>query len=258
MAYTIIIPARLASTRLPNKPLADIAGLPMVIRTAMVAQKTGARLVVAADSTALADVCSAHNIECCITDPALASGTDRVAQAASLLGLPDDAVVINLQCDEPMMDARIIEAVAAHLLANADEPMATAAHRLRTPEDMFNPNAVKVVLNQAQKAMYFSRAPIPWLRDAWGQVDDWATLPSRQNLNALSHVLRHVGVYGYHVQALKSIRDLPPSPLEGLEMLEQLRVLYHGINIHVTETPYSAGIAVDTLPDLAAVRAFFA
>ena len=252
MSFIVIIPARLASTRLPDKPLADLGGKPMVVRVAERAALSGAsRVIVATDHADIAAACTAHGVAVCMTRADHPSGTDRIAEVAALMGLPDAAVIVNVQGDEPLIAPELIAATAA--LVDATVPMATAAHAIDSMADLRNPNVVKVVLNGAGRALYFSRAPIPWDRDGFGTASDLpATLPPGLM------PLRHVGLYAYRNDFLQRYPTLAPSPLERIEALEQLRVLWHGlpIAVHVTHTAPAAG--VDTPEDLLRVRAFFA
>ena len=249
MSFIVIIPARLASTRLPNKPLADLGGKPMVVRVAERARESGAeRIVVATDHADILAACAAHGIEACMTRADHPSGTDRIAEVARSLGLPGDAVVVNLQGDEPLIDPALLSACAARI--SRDVPMATCAHPLHDAADAFNPNVVKVVLDKLGRALYFSRATIPWHRDGFAQ--------NRDQLPAGYVPLRHIGLYAYSNAFLQQYPQLEPSPLETIEALEQLRVLWHGIPIavHVTDSAPAAG--VDTPEDLERVRAYFA
>ena len=263
MPFTVIIPARLASTRLPGKPLADLGGKPMVVRVAERAALSGAaRIIVATDHADIAAACAAYGIEVCLTRADHPSGTDRIAEVARTLGLAPDAVIVNLQGDEPLIDVALLAATAAHICAAV--PMATCAHRLYDAADAFNPNVVKVVLDKAGRALYFSRATIPWHRDAFaagsGVLSD-GDAPLRPNpVLALPDgyaPLRHIGLYAYRNDFLQAYPGLAVSPLEAIEALEQLRVLWHGypIAVHVTESGPEAG--VDTPDDLARVRQFF-
>ena len=248
MGFVVIIPARLASTRLPNKPLADLGGKPMVVRVAERAALSGAeRIIVATDHADIAAACSAHGIEVCMTRADHPSGTDRIAEVARSLGLASDAVVVNLQGDEPLIDPALLAATAACISAAA--PMATCAHPITDAADAFNPNVVKVVLNKAGCALYFSRATIPWHRDGFAR--------SREALPTGCEPLRHIGLYAYANHFLQAYPGLEASPLETIEALEQLRVLWHGypIAVHVTDRTPAAG--VDTPDDLARVRALF-
>ncbi len=250
MDAVVLIPARLASSRLPDKPLADIGGQPMVVRVAQRARRSGAaRVVVAADSPAIVQACAAHGVEAVLTDVAHPSGTDRLAQACDILGLPDDTVVVNVQGDEPLIDPALVGAVAGLLRDRGDCAMSTAAHPIAEVAEFLNPNVVKVVADARGTALYFSRAPMPWWRD--GYADGVRRLPTPAPL-------RHIGLYGYRRSFLRSFPQLPPAPLEQLESLEQLRALWHGhrIALHVTQT--APGPGVDTPEDLARVRALVA
>ena len=252
MAYTVLIPARLASTRLPNKPLADIAGIPMVVRVALRVREgldRRARVVVAADHRSITDACSAYGIEALLTRQDHPSGSDRLAQASTLLGLADDNIVVNVQGDEPLIDPALVDSVAALLQNQAAARMATAAHAIDNWQDFTNPNIVKVVTNAVGFAQYFSRAPIPWWRDGYADAKPSLAQPAP---------LRHIGIYAYRAGFLRQFPLLPPSPLEQIEALEQLRALWHGhqIAVHISASAPHAG--VDTPEDLARVRAHFA
>ncbi len=248
MTFSVLIPARLTSSRLPNKPLADIGGLPMVVRVAQQAMKSQAtHVVVAADDERILQACRAHDIECLLTRADHATGSDRLAQACELLALSDDAVVLNVQGDEPLIDPQLIDDCARLLMQQTDCVMSTAAHPLHDAHDMLSPHVVKVVLDAQQRALYFSRAPIPWWRDA----------PEVGQIHPSLAPLRHIGLYGYRAGFLKQFPTLAASPLETIESLEQLRVLWHGhrIAVHITAKAPPAG--VDTPEDLARVRALF-
>jgi len=248
MRFTVIIPARLASTRLPNKPLADLGGKPMVVRVAERARASGAaRIVVATDHPDILAACAAHGVEARMTRSDHPSGTDRIAEVARDLGLGMDEVVVNLQGDEPLIDPALLAACASRI--GLDVPMATCAHPLHAAADVFNPNVVKVVLDKAGRALYFSRASIPWHRDAFAATRD--TLPAGYA------PLRHIGLYAYSNAFLQAYPGLEPAPLEQVEALEQLRVLWHGypIAVHVTDSAPEGG--VDTPEDLARVRLHF-
>ena len=247
--FTVIIPARLASTRLPNKPLADLGGKPMVVRVAERAALSGAsRIIVATDHASIRAACAEHGVEVCMTRADHPSGTDRIAEVARTLGLAADAVVVNLQGDEPLIDPALVAATAA--LISAHVPMATSAHPLDAVDDAFNPNVVKVVLDKTGRALYFSRATIPWHRDGFAAT--------RAALPAGYAPLRHIGLYAYRNDFLQAYPQLEVAPLEAVEALEQLRVLWHGypIAVHVTATAPAAG--VDTPEDLARVRLHYA
>jgi 3-deoxy-manno-octulosonate cytidylyltransferase (CMP-KDO synthetase) len=248
MSFVVIIPARLASTRLPNKPLADLGGKPMVVRVAERAQQSGAaRIIVATDHADIAAACAAHGVEACMTRADHPSGTDRIAEVAHTLGLAPDAVVVNLQGDEPLIDPALLAACAARIAA--DVPMATCAHPLSDVQDAFNPNVVKVVLDKAGRALYFSRATIPWHRDGFAA--------SREQLPAGYVPLRHIGLYAYSNAFLQRYPQLEVSPLESIEALEQLRVLWHGVPIAVHVTAEAPHAGVDTPADLERVRLFY-
>jgi len=248
MSFIVIIPARLASTRLPNKPLADLGGKPMVVRVAEQAALSGAsRVIVATDHEDIRAACAAHGVEVCMTRSDHQSGTDRIAEVARTLALPADAVVVNLQGDEPLIEPSLLSACAAQISASV--PMATCAHPLHEVADAFNPNVVKVVLDKAGRALYFSRATIPWHRDGFAQ--------SKEQLPVGYVPLRHIGLYAYSNAFLQTYPTLAASPLEAIEALEQLRVLWHGyaIAVHVTDSAPAAG--VDTPDDLLRVQAHY-
>jgi 3-deoxy-manno-octulosonate cytidylyltransferase (CMP-KDO synthetase) len=251
MSFTVIIPARLASTRLPDKPLADIAGLPMVVRVARQAMKSSAsRVVVATDSLAVIEKCTNFQVTSVLTRSDHPSGSDRLAEACNLLGLADDAVVVNVQGDEPLIDPDLINAVASLLSARPECAMSTAAHPIEELAELLNPNVVKVVLDAQATALYFSRAPIPWARDS--SALGWWKTPG-----GLPAPLRHVGIYGYRVGFLRLFPTLPHAPMEQLESLEQLRALWHGHRIAVHISAHAPGSGVDTAEDLERVRALF-
>lgn len=248
MSFSVIIPARLASSRLPNKPLADLGGKPMVVRTAERAMLSGAsQIMVATDHADILAACREHGIPACMTRIDHPSGTDRIAEVSALLGLAADAVVVNVQGDEPLIDPALIAATAA--LVNAQVPMATAAHPLHDVGDVFNPNVVKVALDKFGRALMFSRATIPWHRDAFALNRD--VLPTGYA------PLRHIGLYAYRNDFLLAYPNLEVSPLEQIEALEQLRVLWngHAIAVHVTDTSPAPG--VDTPEDLIRARQFY-
>jgi 3-deoxy-manno-octulosonate cytidylyltransferase (CMP-KDO synthetase) len=248
--FTVVVPARLASTRLPNKPLADIHGLPMVVRVAMQAvQSKASQVVVAADSPEIVSACEAHGIKALLTRMDHPSGSDRLAEASQLLGLNDTDLVVNVQGDEPLIDPELINQVAQLLHDRPTASMSTAAHEIHEVAEFTNPNVVKVVTTEAQLALYFSRAPIPWWRD--GFSNGIQTLPSPAPL-------RHIGIYGYRVGFLKRFPSLPVAPVENCEALEQLRALWHGHQIAVHVSPSAPGPGVDTPEDLARVRALLA
>ncbi|HEY4541213.1 MAG TPA: 3-deoxy-manno-octulosonate cytidylyltransferase [Noviherbaspirillum sp.] len=248
MSFTVIIPARLASTRLPNKPLADLGSKPMVVRVAERAALAGPmRVIVATDHPDIEAACRAHDVEVRLTRPDHPSGTDRIAEVADALGMAPDEVIVNVQGDEPLIDPQLVAATAA--LVGAEVPMATAAHAIADVADVFNPNVVKVVLDRQARALYFSRAAIPWHRDAFAQ--------DRDHMPPAYPVLRHIGLYAYSNRFLQAYPQLPASPLEQIEALEQLRVLWHGFPIAVHLAPSAPAPGVDTPDDLARVRRHF-
>lgn len=257
MSYTVLIPARLSSTRLPGKPLADIAGLPMVVRVAQRAALAGAaRCVVAADDESIVAACAQHGIQAILTRKDHPSGSDRLAEACAQLGLSGDDVVVNVQGDEPLIDPRLIEAVAQLLLARPEASMGTAAHPIDSLTDYRNPNVVKVVCDAKGLASYFSRAPIPFSRDH-GDEAWWQTAAPKAGHTGFTP-LRHIGIYSYKAGFLREFPQLAPAPTEAMEQLEQLRALWHGHRIAVHITPDAPGAGVDTPEDLERVRAVFA
>ena len=250
MTFTVLVPARLQSTRLPRKPLADLAGLPMIVRVAQRAALSGAaRVVVAADDAEITAACSAHGVTSVLTRADHATGSDRLAEACEQLGLDGTDVVVNVQGDEPLIEPALIDACAAELARRPECVMSTAAHPIDAVDEFRNPNVVKVVLDGASRALYFSRAPIPWWRD--GFANGVTALPSPAPL-------RHIGLYAYQAGFLRRFPTLAASPLEAVESLEQLRVMWHGERIAVHVTADRPGPGVDTPEDLARVRALLA
>jgi 3-deoxy-manno-octulosonate cytidylyltransferase (CMP-KDO synthetase) len=248
--FTVLIPARLASSRLPNKPLADLLGLPMVVRVAQRALASGAQqVVVAADAASIVQACQDHGVQALLTHTDHASGSDRLAEACTLLQLADDHIVVNVQGDEPLIDPALIGAVAQALARSNSAVMSTAVHPIDRLEDFTNPNVVKAVLDAQGHALYFSRAPIPWWRDGWTQGASALPTPAP---------LRHIGIYAYRAAFLRRFPGLSSAPLEQTEALEQLRVLWHGLRIAVHCTAQVPGPGVDTPEDLAKVRALLA
>ncbi len=246
MDFSILIPARLASTRLPDKPLADIAGKPMIVRVAERMAGAGAlRVVVATDAQRIADACAAHGVQALLTRADHASGSDRLAEACVKLGLDGEDIVVNVQGDEPLLDPALVRECAALLVARMDCAVATVAHPIDTAEDFRNPNIVKLVCDAQSRALYFSRAPIPCWRDGAGVLPQPAPL-------------RHIGLYAYRAGFLRRFPSLPAAALEQLEALEQLRVLWHGERIAVHLAAQAPAAGVDTAQDLARVRALWA
>lgn len=246
-AFTVLVPARLASTRLPGKPLLDIGGLPMVVRVARQAQRSGAAdVVVATDAQEVAAACQAHGVRHVMTRADHASGSDRLAEACERLGLEGDHIVVNVQGDEPLIEPSLIERCARLLDEHPDCPVGTVAHPIDEPTEWLNPNVVKVVLDAAGRALYFTRAPVPFHRD--GAPGQLPTDPAP---------LRHLGLYAYRAGFLRRFPSLPQAPMERTEALEQLRVLWHGERIAVHVTDQAPGTGVDTPQDLERVRALF-
>ena len=245
--FVALIPARRASTRLPGKVLADLAGKPMVVHVADKARASGAtRVVVATDDAEVLRAVEAHGHTALMTRADHPSGTDRLAEAAEALGLASDSIVVNVQGDEPLISPLLIGAVADELEKRADCVMSTACHAIESADEMFNPNIVKVVLDSRDTALYFSRATIPWARDAFAA--DRSALPFGLP------IFRHMGIYAYRVGFLKAFPALPRAPIEEFEALEQLRALWHGHRIAVLRSSATAAPGVDTPADLALVR----
>jgi 3-deoxy-manno-octulosonate cytidylyltransferase (CMP-KDO synthetase) len=249
MHFRVVIPARYASSRLPGKPLADIGGRPMVLRVLERALQAGAdSVVVATDDTRVLQAVEAAGYPALMTSPHHQSGTERLVEVAETLGWSDDTLVVNVQGDEPLIDPALIREAARQLVLHGDAVMATLAHPIHDHADFINPNVVKVVADQAGYALYFSRAPIPWPRDAFASEQ---VMP--QDLGAL----RHIGLYAYRAGFLRTYASLAASPLERHEMLEQLRVLWHGYRISLGVTPTAPAPGVDTQEDLERVRSLF-
>jgi len=251
VSFVAIIPARAASSRLPGKPLLDIAGKPMVVRTAEQAARSGAaRVVVATDDERIFAAVGEHGFEAMMTRADHATGTDRLAEVAGLLALDDSQIVVNVQGDEPLVDPAQIDAVASLLARSPEASIATCASPIRDEQALFNPNAVKVVCGLRGQALYFSRAPIPWARDALARGGAILApgLPA----------LHHIGLYAYRCDFLKRFPALPSGPLEKFEALEQLRALENGFAIAVLTTDSHPAAGVDTESDLARVRGVFA
>ena len=250
MPFKIVIPARHASSRLPGKPLLDIAGKPMILRVLERALDAGADEVwVATDHPGIAGVVEKAGGKVIVTSAEHPSGTDRLAEVATRLGWSDDTIVVNVQGDEPLIPPQLIDDVAAALAADAEAAIATACHPLESAEEFFNPNVVKLVMDARGRALYFSRAAIPWARDAFAA--DRSALPA--NLPAY----RHIGLYAYRAGFLKRYSGLAPSPLEQWEALEQLRAMAHGYPIQVMVLDHAPPAGVDTAEDLERVRRVF-
>jgi len=247
--FHVVIPARHASTRLPGKPLLEIAGKPMVVRVAEQAMQSGAAEIwIATDHPAIASAVRAHGFQACMTKTTHHSGTDRIAEVVDQHNWSDDTIVVNVQGDEPLIPPSLIRAVAKHLHQHPECAIATACHGIHDEEAMRNPNIVKAVLDHQGNAMYFSRAPIPYPRDVFA-----AQQPLPENLP----VLRHIGIYAYRASFLRAYEKLAPAVIEHVEALEQLRALYHGYKIGVTIAAEAPPSGVDTEQDLQAARAAF-
>ena len=246
--FVVIVPARLASTRLPRKPLADLAGEPMVVRVARRASTSGAeRVVVATDSDEVLAVCRHFDVTAVLTRPDHPTGTDRLAEAVDALQVADETIVVNGQGDEPLLPPEVVGLVASLLAQRPDCAMATAAHPLADAAEFFSPNVVKVVTDAGGRALLFSRAPIPWARDAFAAT--------RESLPADLPAWRHVGLYAYRAGFLRRFPQLPRAPIEAQENLEQLRALWHGFGIAVLSLAEPLPPGVDTPEDLEQVRA---
>jgi len=247
--FHVVIPARHASSRLPGKPLLPIAGKPMVVRVAEQAAQSGAQQIwIATDHHAIANVVHEHGFKACLTRETHASGTDRIAEVVSQHNWPDDTIVVNIQGDEPLIPPALVRAVAEHLEHHPECAIATACHAIHTETDFRNPNIVKVVLDQDSNALYFSRAPIPYPRDAFA---------SNQTLPAGLPVMRHIGIYAYRAAFLRAYENLAAAPIEHFEALEQLRALYHGYKIGVFIAEEAPPAGVDTAADLLAAQQLF-
>jgi 3-deoxy-manno-octulosonate cytidylyltransferase (CMP-KDO synthetase) len=250
MGFRVVIPARYASTRLPGKPLADIAGQPMIVRVAVAARRVKALGVwVATDDERIVAAVRQHGFDAVMTRADHVSGTDRIAEVANQLKWDDADIVVNVQGDEPLLDPALIEAVANALRGDPDAAMATAAHPLTAASDFFNPNVVKVVCDVRGRALYFSRAPIPWDRDHFAD--------GRDALPAGLAAQRHIGLYAYRVSFLRRFGQLAACPLERFEALEQLRALWHGYPVQVVSVDHPPAAGVDTREDLERVRRLF-
>lgn len=248
MSFVVIIPARFASTRLPGKPLLDIAGKPMIQHVVEQAQRSQAtRVVVATDDVRIQTAIESLGVESLLTSPEHPSGTDRLEEVASLLSLDEDDIVVNVQGDEPLIPPNVIDQVARNLYDHPEAGIATLCERIHDLDTIFDPNAVKVVFDQLGFANYFSRAPIPWAREAFKE--------GGRRLEEGAEYYRHIGLYAYRVSFLRDYVSWQPSMTERCESLEQLRALSHGVKIHIEtacETPPSG---VDTIADLERIRA---
>ncbi|HEY1990857.1 MAG TPA: 3-deoxy-manno-octulosonate cytidylyltransferase [Gammaproteobacteria bacterium] len=243
MHFRVVIPARYASQRLPGKPLADLNGRPLIVYAWECARQSGAaQVIVATDDARIQQACTAAGIEVQMTSAGHASGTDRIAEVAERLGWDDDQLVVNLQGDEPMMPPANIEQTAALLASHPEAGMSTLCTPIHDLAEFLNPNVVKVVADGRGMALYFSRAPIPWNRD--GAAGGLSSQQQHQG------ALRHIGIYGYRVGALKSVAAAPATELEQLEKLEQLRALSMDLGIAIDVAREAPGPSVDTPEDL--------
>jgi 3-deoxy-manno-octulosonate cytidylyltransferase (CMP-KDO synthetase) len=247
MTFSVVIPARFGSTRLPGKPLLDLAGKPMILRVWEQAQASSAeRVIIATDDERIADVALTFGAEVCMTNSDHPSGTDRLAEVARLNGFSDADIVVNVQGDEPLIPPAVIDQVADNLAASSEASIATLAEPITSMEELNNPNAVKVVYDINGMALYFSRAPIPWPRETFSA--DAQTLPASRAW------ARHIGIYAYRAGFLSRFVGWPTADIEALEQLEQLRALYQGERIHVAQACAEVPAGVDTEDDLASVR----
>ena len=248
MSFTVVIPSRYQSSRLPGKPLADIAGKPMVQWVYEQAKQAGAdRVIVATDDVRIQTAVESFGGEVCMTSPDHQSGTERLAEVIKKMSIADDHIIVNVQGDEPLIPPRIIKQVAENL-ANSTAPMATLGVSIDEPQEVFNPNSVKVVTDKDGYALYFSRASIPWDRDAWASDNKTIRQP----------LMRHIGIYAYRAGFINTYIGWQPSALEQIESLEQLRVLWYGEKIHVALANEAPAAGVDTPEDLETVRRILA
>ncbi|WP_439241892.1 3-deoxy-manno-octulosonate cytidylyltransferase [Lonepinella sp. BR2474] len=250
--FSVIIPARFASSRLPGKPLADIAGKPMIQHVWEKAQQSGAsRVIVATDNELVAQAVQQFGGEVCMTSEKHNSGTERLAEVVQKLSLPADEIIVNIQGDEPLIPPVIVQQVAENL-QKYQVNMASLAVKIDSPEELFNPNAVKVITDKNGYVLYFSRAVIPWDRDQFALLQK-GELQEKQ-LQLQPHYLRHIGIYAYRAGFIQQYVQWQPTALEQIESLEQLRVLWHGERIHVELAKEVPAVGVDTPEDLEKVR----
>ncbi len=256
MRFIVIIPARVGASRLPGKPLREIAGKPLIQHVYERAAASGAaRIVIATDDARVQGAAESFGAEVCMTGAQHASGTDRLAEVVRLRAYADDEIIVNLQGDEPQMPAALIVQVAAALAETRDAPMATLCAPIREAARLFDPNVVKVVLDDAGHALYFSRAPIPWDREAFPSLMSTPEAPTEYSQGL--PWLRHIGIYAYRAGFLARFTALSPGRLEGIERLEQLRALEHGFHIRVVMAAQEPGIGIDTEADLERAQHLF-
>jgi 3-deoxy-manno-octulosonate cytidylyltransferase (CMP-KDO synthetase) len=245
--FKVVVPARYASSRLPGKPLVDIGGKSMVVRVVEQAMASGAEeVVVATDHVEVAQAVQASGYRVAMTRQDHASGTDRITEVVQQMGWDDDAIIVNVQGDEPLIPPKLIAEVALNLMQHDKASIATACHAIHDKATMFNPNAVKVIIDASGHALYFSRAPIPYARDAFAEG---------QEIPVAMPVYRHIGIYAYRAAFLNAYANLEPALIERFEALEQLRALWHGHKISVAITEHVPATGVDTKADLEHVRA---
>ena len=250
MSFTVVIPARYASTRLPGKPLLDIAGKPMIQRVYEQAQKSEAnRIIIATDDQRIADTAKGFGAEVCMTSAEHPSGTDRLQEVASQLGFYADDIIVNVQGDEPLVPPRVINQVAHNLMAEPQASIATLSEPIEDIDSLLNPNVVKVVSDARGRALYFSRAPMPWPRDQFNTEEGRTSMPSGFNWQ------RHIGIYAYRVKLLNDFVTWAPAAIEETECLEQLRAMWNGAQIHVAIADELPPAGVDTPEDLERLRA---
>ncbi|MBB1074206.1 3-deoxy-manno-octulosonate cytidylyltransferase [Rhodoferax sp. 4810] len=251
-SFIVVIPARFGATRLPGKPLIYISGRPMIQHVWERACRSHAQhIIIATDDMRIATACRAFGAEVAMTSKHHRSGTDRIAEVSDQYGWADDTLIVNLQGDEPCIAPSLLDQVAAILAEHSEVNMATLCYPLANTQQLFDRNVVKVVINAHGQALYFSRAPIPWQRDAFHSFDQ-SSLPSQLPIN--TEFLRHIGLYAYRAGFLRRYVKWPPVALEQAEALEQLRVLYYGERIQVAMAIEQPGRGVDTPQDLIAVQ----
>lgn len=251
MSFSVVIPARYASTRLPGKPLLDIAGKPMIQHVYERAiQSSAEQVIIATDDPRIAEVAAGFNAPVCMTLASHESGTDRLQEVVTRLQMDNQHIVVNVQGDEPLIPAAVIDQVAENLSSNPNAGISTLVERITDVDDIFNPNAVKAVMDNTGRALYFSRAPVPWARDAFS--DEVKSLPTAVNY------YRHIGIYAYRVEFLHQFVQWSPGLLEQTEKLEQLRAMENGVDIHIEEAVEAIPAGIDTQADLDKVRALFA